>query len=253
MVDWNKELKPLLKLYKGRKHPLDYGNAYQLLVMVVLSAQDSDRHINSLAPDLFREFPDMKALAKADESAILKTIGGVRGAGNKAKWLKGIATTVKQDNNIPQTLDGLTQLPGIGRKSANVILRELGQEAEGIMVDLHVVRVAPRLGLANGSDPKKLEQQMMDVLDRKLWSDVGMALSFLGRETCRPANPQHDQCVMADVCAYCREKCGEEHGEERGDKPAAKAKASPAKAATAKATRGKSKSGKAPSGKVTKG
>lgn len=245
MVDWNKELKPLLKLYKGRQHPLEYGNAYQLLVMVVLSAQDSDRHINSLAPDLFREFPDMKALAKADESAILQAIGGVRGAGNKAKWLKGIATTVKQDDNIPQTLDGLTQLPGIGRKSANVILRELGKEAEGIMVDLHVVRVAPRLGLATGSDPKKLEQQMMDVLDRKLWSDVGMALSFLGRETCRPTNPQHDQCVMSDVCAYCREKCG--------NKPAAKAKAPAAKASPAKAPAAKAPAAaKAKSRKATK-
>jgi endonuclease-3 len=206
MADWNKELKPLLKLYKGRRHPLEYRNAYQLLVMVVLSAQDSDRHINSLAPGLFRQFPDMKALAKADESAILEAISGVRGAANKAKWLKGIATSVKQDSNIPQTLDGLTQLSGIGRKSANVILRELGMKAEGIMVDLHVVRVAPRLGLATGSDPKKLEQQMMDVLHRELWSEVGMALSFLGRETCRPTNPQHDECVMRDVCAYCREK-----------------------------------------------
>lgn len=209
MVNWNKELKPLLKLYKGRRHPLEYRNAYQLLVMVVLSAQDSDRHINSIAPALFAQFPDMKALAKADDAAIRAAITGVRGAGKKAAWLKAIATSVKQDSGIPQTLDELVQLPGIGRKSANVILRELGLEAEGIMVDLHVVRVAPRLGLATGSDPKKIELQMMDVLDRKLWGDAGMALSFLGRETCRPTNPQHDQCVMRDVCAYCRAQCGD--------------------------------------------
>jgi endonuclease-3 len=204
-MNWNEELKPLLKLYKGRKHPLEYANAYQLLVMVVLSAQDSDRHINSLAPELFSKFPDMKALAKADADAVLSAIAGVRGANKKAQWLKAIATTVKQDSKIPLTLEGLTQLPGIGRKSANVILRELGMKAEGIMVDLHVVRVAPRLGLAPGSDPKKLEQQMMDTLNRKLWSDVGMALSFLGRDTCRPKNPKHDECVLRDVCAYCRE------------------------------------------------
>lgn len=208
MVDWNRELKPLLKLYKGRRHPLAYGNAYQLLVMVVLSAQDSDRHINSLAPGLFQKFPDMMALAKASEGSILRAIESVRGAANKAKWLKGIAAAVKHDGNIPQTLDELTKLPGIGRKSANVILRELGKPAEGIMVDLHVVRVVPRLGLATGTDPKKLERQMMDVLDRKLWSEAGMALSFLGRETCRPKNPKHDECVMRDVCAYCREQCG---------------------------------------------
>lgn len=210
MVDWNRELRPLLKLYRDRRHPLEYGNAYQLLVMVVLSAQDSDRHINGLAPELFAKFPDMKALAKADEAAILDAITGVRGARKKAQWLKAIADTVKQDGKIPRTLDELTQLPGIGRKSANVILRELGMNAEGIMVDLHVVRVAPRLGLARGSDPKKIEQQMMDLLDRRLWSDAGMALSYLGRETCRPTNPQHDQCVMRDVCAYCHAHCSQD-------------------------------------------
>ncbi|MGV3590166.1 MAG: endonuclease III domain-containing protein [Gammaproteobacteria bacterium] len=210
MVDWNSELKPLLKLYKNRRHPLEYGNAYQLLVMVVLSAQDSDRHINGLAPGLFARFPDMKSLAKADEAEILHAITGVRGARRKAQWLKAIAGMVKQDSKIPRTLDELTQLPGIGRKSANVILRELGAKAEGIMVDLHVVRVAPRLGLATGSDPKKIEQQMMDLLDRRLWSDAGMALSYLGRETCRPTKPQHDQCVMRDVCAYCHAHCGQD-------------------------------------------
>ena len=72
------------------------------------------------------------------------------------------------------------------------------------MVDLHVVRVAPRLGVATGSDPKKIEVQMMDVLDKKLWSEAGMAMSFLGREICRPSHPKHDECVMRDVCAYCK-------------------------------------------------
>ena len=82
-------------------------------------------------------------------------------------------------------------------------LREMGEKAEGIMVDLHVVRVAPRLGIASGTDPKKIEKQMMELLEPKIWGEVGMALSFLGRETCRPTNPQHDECVLKDVCAYC--------------------------------------------------
>jgi endonuclease-3 len=207
-VDWNKELKPLIKQSKGRKHPLEYGNPYQLLVMVVLSAQDSDRHINALAPELFKAFPDMKALAKANAADLAKAIGGVRNAQNKVTWLLGIAKELKQDKNIPASLDALTELAGIGRKSANVILRETGNKAEGIMVDLHVVRVAPRLGIVTGTDPKKIELQMMDVLDPKLWAEVGMAMSFLGREICRPTNPKHEECVMRDVCAYCREKQG---------------------------------------------
>ncbi len=205
-IDWNKELKLLIKQYKGKKHPLDYGNHYQLLVMVILSAQDSDRHINELAPALFKAFPDMQALAKADEAALLRHIGGVRNAANKTKWLLKLAAQVKEDKNIPATLDELTALPGIGRKSANVMLREMGKEAEGIMVDLHVVRVAPRLGIAGGTDPKKLEVQMMGVLEQTLWSEAGMALSFLGREICRPTNPRHNDCVLKGVCAYCQAK-----------------------------------------------
>lgn len=178
---------------------------YELLVMVVLSAQDSDAHINKIAPDFFKAFPDMKALSKADDTSLYPLIGKVRNFGNKTKWLLGIAAQIKEDKNIPQTLEELTALPGIGRKSANVIMRESGLKAEGIIVDLHVVRVAPRLGIATGTDPKKIEKQMMDVLDPKVWGEVGMAISFLGRETCRPTNPKHADCVMKTVCAYYKE------------------------------------------------
>ena len=99
-------------------------------------------------------------------------------------------------------MDGLTELPGIGRKSANVIMREIGEPAEGIIVDLHVVRVAPRIGVASGTDPKKIEKQLMEVIDQKDWGEVGMAISFLGRETCRPSNPKCHECVMNKVCAF---------------------------------------------------
>jgi endonuclease III len=201
-TNWKKEILPLIKKYKGKKHPLDYNNFYELIVMVVLAAQDSDRHINKLAPDFFAAFPDMKALAKADAEVVYEKISKVRNFRNKTKWLLGIASTIKDNKNIPTTLDALTEMAGIGRKSANVILREMGQPAEGIMVDLHVVRVAPRLGIAKGSDPKKLEKQMMEVLDPKDWGEAGMAISFLGRETCRPKNPKCNVCVLSKVCEY---------------------------------------------------
>src|SRR5258706_15893798 len=200
-VNWKKEIQPLIKKYKGKKQPLEYNNHYELLVMVVLSAQDSDRHINKLAPELFSTFPDMKALAKADAESLYKYISDVRNFGNKTKWLLALAAEIKDNKNIPTTLDALTALPGIGRKSANVILREMALPAEGIIVDLHVVRVAPRLGIAKGTDPKKLEKQMMEALPQKDW-DAGMAISFLGRETCRPSNPKCTECVMNKVCEY---------------------------------------------------
>ena len=201
-TNWKKEIQPLIKKYKGKKHPLDYNNVYELLVMVVLSAQDSDRNINKLAPDLFKAFPDMKSLSKADAESLYPFIQKVRNFRNKTKWLLELSSRIKEDKNIPTTLEALTELPGIGRKSANVILREAGMKAEGIIVDLHVVRVAPRLGIATGTDPKKIEKQMMDVLSPEDWGEVGMAISFLGREICRPKNPKHAECVMNKVCAY---------------------------------------------------
>jgi endonuclease-3 len=201
-IDWNKAFQPLIKKYKGKKHPLDYKSRYQLLVMVILSAQDSDKHINELAPALLKAFPSMKELAKAKANELYKFIGKVRNFANKTKWLMTLANTVGTDDKIPTTMEGLTALPGIGRKSANVIIRESGGEAEGIIVDLHVLRVAPRLGVAAGTDPKKIETQLMEEVAREDWNDIGMALSFLGREICRPTNPSCEECVMNSVCAY---------------------------------------------------
>lgn len=201
-TDWATATKPLLKKYKGKAHPLEYQNLYQLVVMVILSAQDSDKNINKLAPDFFKAFPDMKALAKADSESIMQLISKVRNFGNKTKWLMQLAQTVKDDKKIPVTMDELTELPGIGRKSANVIMRGAGVKAEGVIVDLHVVRVAPRLGIATGTDPKKIEQQIMAVIPEKDWAEIGMAISFLGRETCRPTGPKHEECVMKEACAY---------------------------------------------------
>jgi endonuclease III len=199
-INWPEAIKPLLKKYKDKKHPLDYGNVYQLVVMVVLSAQDSDRNINQLAPSLFKAFPDMQALTKATPETLYPFIGKVRNFANKTKWLMEMAQKIMKDNNIPLTLEELTELPGIGRKSANVIMREAGVAAEGAIVDLHVVRVAPRLGIASGTDPKKIEKQIMDILPQKDW-DAGMAMSFLGREICRP-QPKCDICLMNTVCVF---------------------------------------------------
>ena len=200
--NWPKAFQPLIDKYKETRHPLDYQNIYQLLVMVVLSAQASDKQINDLAPALFKAFPDMHAFQKADASMLFPLISKVRNFGNKTKWLLSLAAIVKEDKNIPLTMEELVKLPGIGRKSANVILRESGKKAEGIIVDLHVVRVAPRLGIATGEDPKKIEQQLMEVFPQKDWTHIGMAISFLGRETCRPTNPKHNECIMREHCAY---------------------------------------------------
>lgn len=204
-INWLESLEPIFKEYGKRKHPLDYQSRYQLVVMVVLSAQDSDKHINELAPKIFAAYPTMNSLSHTTIEDLQQLIGSVRNWGNKAKWLIQIAQAVGEDESIPHTLEGLTKLPGLGRKSANVIIRESGDKAEGIIVDLHVLRVAPRLGIADEKDaakPEKIEKQIMAVIPQERWNEAGMSISFLGREICRPTNPKCDICLVNTVCNY---------------------------------------------------
>ncbi len=205
-TDWGKALQPLIAQYKDRKHPLEYHNLYQLLVMVILSAQDSDAHINKLAPALFEKYPDLKALAKAEHADLEPYIGKVRNSNTKTEWILAIARELKEDKNIPTTMAELVALKGVGRKSANVIMREAEVKAEGIMCDLHVLRVVPRLGLSQAKDGTKMEKDLMAVIPQEMWGEVGMAISFLGRETCRPTNPKHSECILNKVCQYCQEQ-----------------------------------------------
>jgi endonuclease-3 len=201
--NWAENLKPLIKKYKGKKHPLDYQNTYQLLVMVILSAQDSDANINKIAPALFEVYPNIESLAVSNIEALIPHISKVRNFGTKASWLIEIAQTLKTDSNIPTKMDELVALKGIGRKSANVIMRETNSPAEGIIADLHVIRVAPRIGvIPEANDGNKVEKLLMQTLPKDIWGEIGMAISFLGRETCRPTNPKCTDCPIQNHCQY---------------------------------------------------
>lgn len=201
VIEWNAALRPLLKRYRGRKHPLAYQNAYQLIVMIVLSARSSDAIVNNQAPALFAAYPDFKALSRATPEALYPLIKGP-GYRHKAEYIIGIAKDVVVTGSIPEDIEGLTQWKGFGRKSANVYMSQMGLKAEGIIVDLHTLRVAPRLGIAASDDPKKMEQELMERIDRKNWHHAGMALTFLGRETCRPTDPHCGECLMNAVCDF---------------------------------------------------
>jgi endonuclease-3 len=123
-INWPDAVTPLLRKYKNTKHPLEAKNVYQLLVMVVLSAQTTDNIVNAIAPEFFKVFPDMKSLSKATPELLFPYLQKVRNFRQKATRLTAIAATIKKDSNIPLTMDALVALPGIGRKSANVIMRE---------------------------------------------------------------------------------------------------------------------------------
>ncbi|MEO0045073.1 MAG: Ultraviolet N-glycosylase/AP lyase [Bacteroidota bacterium] len=202
-TDWPLKLKPIIDLYKDKKHPLEYENLYQLMVMVILSAQDSDANINKIAPALFKEYPNLEALSNTTFESLYPLVSKVRNFNTKSGWIIEIAQTLKTDSNIPTSLLELIALKGIGRKSANVIMREMKMPAEGIIADLHVIRVAPRIGvIPEAKDGNKVEKLLMDTLSKEVWGEIGMAISFLGRETCRPTNPKCPQCPIQNECQY---------------------------------------------------
>jgi endonuclease-3 len=201
-VDWTKALAPLFRAYGKRKHPLEYKNRYQLLAVVVLSSRSTDALINKISPPFFKAFPTIKKLAKAKPEDLFPYVHGVTNFRHKSEWLVSIAKIVGDDADIPTTMEELTKLPGIGRKSANVIISESGGKSEGVIVDLHVVRVAPRIGIAKGTDPGEIEVRIMERLPQKYWRLAGMGMTFLGREVCRPTSPRCTECVVNSVCEY---------------------------------------------------
>ena len=203
---WLDEFKPLLKKYGAQKHPLAYKNRYQLIVMVVLSARCSDKIINALAPALFQRYPSMKELAKASPEDLFPYIKGVISFGQKSRWLTSLAKQVGTDENIPHTLEELIKLPAIGRKSANVIMGESGDEMEGVIVDIHTLRVAPRIGIATGPKPEQIEEQLMEKIPQNYWRQLGMSLTMLGREICRPTDPKCPECPVNKVCEYYKKQ-----------------------------------------------
>jgi endonuclease III len=203
-MDWLPHLKPLFKKYGKRSHPLEYHNTYQLVVMVVLSAQTTDSLINKLAPELFQQFPSMKHLASATPEEMYPWIKSIRGFRKKADWLVRIAQLIGDDSHIPLTITELTALPGIGRKSANVIIREAGGTPQGIIVDLHVLRVVPRLGITAEEKPEKVEDVLLEILPQQYWHAAGMAFSYLGREVCRPTDPNCGECLLNKACLFAK-------------------------------------------------
>ena len=204
-MDWNLYLQPLFKKYGKRQHPLEYKNKYQLVVMVVLSAQTTDVMVNKLALEFFKKFSSLKHLALAKPEDLYPFIKSVRGFRKKADWLVRIAQTLTDHKNIPLTIEELIELPGIGRKSANVIIREAGGIPQGIIVDLHVLRVVPRLGITKEEKPEKIEKVLMEIIPEKHWHAAGMSFSYLGRELCRPTNPTCTKCTLKKICQYHRD------------------------------------------------
>lgn len=195
-------LKRLKREYPDAACALEHRDAFELLCATILSAQCTDARVNLVTPALFRAYPTPAALAgarQADVEEIIRPTGFFR---NKARSLIGMAQALVAEHGgeVPRTMDQLRLLPGVGRKTANVILGNAYGINEGITVDTHVARLSHRLGLTRHSDPVKIEQDLMPLVPGDDWALVSHLLIFHGRRICVARRPRCPDCVLADLC-----------------------------------------------------
>jgi endonuclease-3 len=193
----------------SRQHPgadteLRYGNAFQLLVATILSAQSTDVGVNRITPELFARYPDAAALAAAaqeDVERLVKSTGFFR---QKTRAIIGMSQALveRHGGDVPRTMDALVKLPGVGRKTANVVLGH-AMGIPGLAVDRHVLRVSNRIGIASSDDPERVEQQLTGALPPGWWTRAADTLTLHGRRICKPT-PQCERCAVNALCAFRR-------------------------------------------------
>jgi endonuclease-3 len=192
----------LVEHYPDAHCALDFKSPFQLLVATILSAQCTDKRVNMVTPALFKRYrtPAALAVAKPEEvEEIIKSTGFFR---NKTKSLLGMSNAVaeRHGGKIPDTMDELVKLPGVGRKTANVVLGNAYDKNEGVVVDTHVGRVSKRLGLTRQSDPVKVEQDLMKLFPNDSWTMLSHLLIEHGRRICEARRPKCESCFLSDIC-----------------------------------------------------
>ena len=205
-------LERLKRTYPEARTALDHRDAFELLVATILSAQTTDVRVNMVTPALFARYPNPAALARArpgDVERIIKSTGFFR---NKARSIIGMAQGLVADfeGEVPRTMDQLLTLPGVGRKTANVVLGNAFGINDGIVVDTHVARLSKLLGLTRQTDPVKIEQALMRLFPREDWALLSHLLIFHGRQVCIARRPRCGECVLADICPSARVEVGGE-------------------------------------------
>jgi endonuclease-3 len=190
------------KVYPGAHCELDFRNPLQLLVATILSAQSTDRRVNMVTPALFKKYRSAKDYAdtpQAELESAIKSTGFYR---NKAKSIRGAMSAIveKHGSKVPNTMEQLCALPGVGRKTANVVLGNAFHKNEGIVVDTHVIRLSQRLGLTKQKDPVKIELDLMKLVPRKHWTDWSHWLIWHGRRRCYARKPDCSNCEVFRLC-----------------------------------------------------
>jgi endonuclease III len=196
----------LKREYPDAHTELDFETPFQLLVATILSAQCTDKRVNMVTPELFRTFPTARSLAGADREKLEEMIKSTGFFRNKTKSLLGMSAAIveRHGGEVPRTMAELVLLPGVGRKTANVILGNAFNASEGVVVDTHVGRLSVRLGLTNEMDPVKVEQVLMRLIPYDDWALVSHLLIFHGRRVCVARLPRCAECVLNDICPSSR-------------------------------------------------
>jgi endonuclease-3 len=197
-----KTLSRLSKQHPSAACELDHRSPFELIVSVVLSAQTTDVGVNKATPALFARFPDAQALASVEPIVVepfVSTLGFFR---SKAKSIVGLARGLveKHGGEVPRTMEALLALPGVGRKTANVVLGVLWNTPDGVVVDTHVMRISQRLGWTRNKDAEKIERDLCAILPRKTWAQASHVLIFHGRRCCFARKPTCGECSVSDVC-----------------------------------------------------
>ena len=192
----------LKRLYPDAPCTLDYETPVQLLVATILSAQCTDARVNLVTPALFERFPDAVALGNADLEELESLVRSTGFYRNKSKNIKGTGQAIanKFNNQVPQTMELLLELPGVARKTANVVLAHAFGINMGVTVDTHVKRLSQRLGLTKHPDPIRIERDLMLLLPQHDWENWSIRLVYHGRAVCNARNPGCDLCELADLC-----------------------------------------------------
>lgn len=192
--------------YPDAECALDHRNPYELLVATILSAQCTDKRVNMVTPALFEKYPDPQAMSVAQPEALEEMIRSTGFFRNKAKSLLGMSNAVvdKHGGTIPRTMDELVALPGVGRKTANVVLGNAFGTNEGVVVDTHVSRLSQRLRLTKHADPVKIEQDLIGLFPRERWTMLSHLLISHGREICDARKPLCERCVVNHLCPSSR-------------------------------------------------
>lgn len=195
-------LKILKKLFPNPKTILNYTTPFELLVAVILSARNTDKKVNEVTTKLFKKYKTVKDYKNADLSELEKDLGQLGLFRQKAKFIKNTATIIndRHKGEIPKTMDELTSLPGVGRKTANIILGNLYGIVEGIAIDTHVTRLSKLFGLTKNKTPEKIEQDLMKILPKKEWFDFTNRMIDYGRAYC-PAHCKHANCPLRNHIA----------------------------------------------------